>query len=373
MKANGQGTKTVNLALQGGGSHGAFTWGVLDRLLDERHLVIEGVSGTSAGAMNAAALAQGWTRGGRAEAKATLDQFWRRTSELSQFNPIRRSLADRLLGRWNLDHNAGIGLLEWFSHLLSPYQSNPLGVNPLRTVLTELIDEKDIQGCDSIKLFIAATNVETGRARVFWRHEITRDVLLASACLPFTFQAIEIEGVPYWDGGYMGNPVIWPLIYHCDSRDIAVVQINPLERKGTPRTTVEIMNRVNEISFNASLMAEMRAIAFVQRLIERDTLKDTEAKRLKNMRVHMIGDEENLSALGATSKMNAEWDFLLHLKALGQATADAWLRGNWSHIGERSSIDLRGIFLTAAPASDPDASSGPGGPVLAPPMETDRR
>jgi NTE family protein len=290
MKANGHGVKTINLALQGGGSHGAFTWGVLDRLLDEQHLVIEGISGTSAGAMNAAALAQGWTRGGRHGAKSVLDQFWRRTAELSRFNPVRRSLTDRLLGRWNLDKSPAVGFVDWFQRLLSPYQSNPLGLNPLRTVLTELIDEPDIQSCASIKLFIAATNVETGRARVFLRHEVTLDVLLASACLPFTFQAIEIDGVPYWDGGYMGNPVIWPLIYNCDSRDIAVVQINPLERKGTPKTSVEIVNRVNEISFNASLMAEMRA--FVQRLIADGSLIGEESKRLKRMNIHMIADEE---------------------------------------------------------------------------------
>jgi NTE family protein len=364
MKTNGHGVKTINLALQGGGSHGAFTWGVLDRLLDEQHLVIEGISGTSAGAMNAAALAQGWTRGGRSGSKAVLDQFWRRTAELSQFNPIRRTVVDRILGRWNLDKSPVVGAVEWLSHLLSPYQSNPLGLNPLRTVLTELIDEPDIQGCSGIKLFIAATNVETGRARVFWRHEVTLDVLLASACLPFTFQAVEIDGVPYWDGGYMGNPVIWPLIYNCDSRDIAVVQINPLERKGTPKTSIEIVNRVNEISFNASLMAEMRAIAFVQRLVADGSLIGEESKRLKHMNIHMIGDEDQLSALGATSKMNAELDFLLHLKSLGQTAADGWLRENWGHIGNRSSIDVRSVFLTAEPSSSPSASSGPGGPSL---------
>jgi NTE family protein len=376
MQTNGHGTKTINLALQGGGSHGAFTWGVLDRLLDEQHLIIEGISGTSAGAMNAAALAQGWTRGGRAGAKASLDQFWRHTAELARFNPIRRSLIDRILGRWNLDHSPGIGVLEWFQRLLSPYQSNPLDYNPLRTVLSELIDERDIQSCASIKLFIAATNVETGRARVFWRHEVTLDVLIASACLPFTFQAVQIDGAPYWDGGYMGNPVIWPLIYHCDSRDVAVVQINPLERKGTPRTTTEIVNRVNEISFNASLMAEMRAIAFVQRLIEDDNLKGREITRLKRMNIHMIGDEERMSALGATSKMNTELDFLLYLKSLGQQAADGWLTANWSHIGQRSSIDLRKIFLSSPLTSQSPASSqapptaGPGGPKLALPQKS---
>ncbi|ACB94844.1 patatin-like phospholipase family protein [Beijerinckia indica] len=341
------GTKTINLALQGGGSHGAFTWGVLDRLLEVEDLVIEGISGTSAGAMNAAVLAQGYTKNGRTGAREALDRFWQRTAEFSLFSPIRRSVFDQMLGQWNIDRSVGTWWADLLQHLASPYQSNPFGFDPLKTVLSDLIIEKDIQSCESIKLFIAATNVETGRARVFLRHEITTDVLLASACLPFTFQAVEIEGVPYWDGGYMGNPVIWPLIYRCESPDVAVVQINPLERKGTPTTPIGIINRVNEISFNASLIAEMRAIAFVQRLIDEGGLETPEAKRLKRMNMHMIGCEEKLRELGAASKMNAELGFLLYLKDLGRTTADAWLQEHWDAIGQRSSLDIRKVFLGA--------------------------
>ena len=355
MTANN--VKTINLALQGGGSHGAFTWGVLDRLLEEERLMIEGVTGTSAGAMNAAVLAQGLTRGGRAGARAILDRIWHRVAELGVFGPIKRSPLDRLLGRWNLDRSPSTWWADLLQHVVSPYQSNPFGLNPLKTVLNELVNEKDIQNCSSVKLFIAATNVETGRVRVFHSHEVTTDAVLASACLPFTFQAVEIDGVPYWDGGYMGNPVIWPLIYDCESPDVAVVQINPLTRKGTPMTTIEIINRVNEISFNASLTAEMRAIAFVQRLIDENGFQGHEVNRLKRMHMHMIGAEDKMRGLGAASKMNAELDFLLYLKELGRKTAETWLKVHWDAIGQRSSLDIRKAFLGPLP---PPAVAGVG-------------
>ena len=345
-------TKTINLALQGGGSHGAFTWGVLDRLLEEERLQIEGITGTSAGAMNAAALAQGLAQGGRTGARETLDRFWRRIAEVALFSPIKRSLLDQLLGRWNLDRSPRTWVADLLQHVVSPYLSNPLGLNPLKTVLADLIIENDIQRCDAIKLFIAATNVETGQDRVFQRHEITTDVLLASACLPFTFQAVEIDGAPYWDGGYMGNPVIWPLIYHCESPDVVVVQINPLKREGIPRTSIEIINRVNEIGFNGALIAEMRAIAFVQRLIEDGGFEGHEVhevNRLKRMHVHMISFEEKLRELGAASKMNAELPFLLYLKGLGRQAAETWLKAHWEAIGQRSSLDIRKVFLGSAP------------------------
>jgi NTE family protein len=202
---------------------------------------------------------------------------------------------------------------------------------------------------NAIKLFIAATNVETGQDRVFQRQEITTDVLLASACLPFSFQAVEIDGAPYWDGGYMGNPVIWPLIYNCESPDVVVVQINPLKREGTPRTSIEIINRVNEIAFNGSLIAEMRTIAFVQRLLEDGGFESHEVNRLKRTHVHMISFEEKLRELGAASKMNAELHFLLHLKGLGRQAAETWLKAHWEAIGQRSSLDIRKVFLGSAP------------------------
>jgi len=343
--------KTVNLALQGGGSHGAFTWGVLDRLLEEERLDIEGISGTSAGAMNAAVFAQGFAKAGRAGAKAELDRFWGKVSELARFSPVHRSAFDHVLGNWNIDGSPGSLWLDLLERVFSPYQLNPLNLNPLRDLLADHLDVAAIQACDPLKIFVCATNVETGHARVFMRHDVTIDALLASACLPFSFQAVEIDGVPYWDGGYMGNPVIYPLIYYCDSRDVAVVQINPLVRKGTPRSGTEIVNRVSEISFNSSLIAEMRAIAFVQRLIEGDHLKGKSVARLKRIHIHMIGNEEKMRALGVASKMNADIDFLLYLKGLGRATAEDWLTANWPHIGNRSSVDIRATFLDD-PASE---------------------
>jgi NTE family protein len=337
--------KTLNLALQGGGSHGAFTWGVLDRLVEEERLDIEGISGTSAGAMNAAIFAQGFTKAGRDGAKAELDRFWGKVSELARFSPVHRSAFDHVLGNWNIDGSPSSLWLDLMERVFSPYQLNPMNLNPLRDLLTDHLDVAAIQNCEQLKIFVCATNVETGHARLFRRHEVTLDALLASACLPFSFQAVEIDGVPYWDGGYMGNPVIFPLIYFCDSRDVAVVQINPLVRKGTPRSATEIVNRVSEISFNSSLIAEMRAIAFVQRLIEGDHLKGKALSRLKHMHIHMIGNEEKMRALGVASKMNADIDFLLYLKGLGRATAEEWLAANWPHIGNRSSIDIRATFL----------------------------
>jgi NTE family protein len=338
--------KTVNLALQGGGSHGAFTWGVLDRLLQEERLDVEGISGASAGAMNGAMVAQGFFRGGREGARRALERFWLRIGEIAGLNPLYRTLADRLLGVWGLDPRPGGGWFDAMSHAFSPYDLNPLNFNPLREVLEDLIEVDAIRSCAEVKLFVSATNVETGRVRIFSHEELTLDALLASACLPFAFHAVEIDGAPYWDGGYMGNPAIFPLIYNCESRDVAVVQINPLLRPGTPKTATDILNRVNEITFNAPFLAEMRAIAFVQRLIEQDQLKGEAVGRLKSMRMHLIGAEDRLRALGAASKMNADLGFLLELKALGRAAAELWLKQNWAALGKRSSVDLRKVFLT---------------------------
>jgi NTE family protein len=337
--------KTINLALQGGGSHGAFTWGVLDRLLEEKRLGVEGISGTSAGAMNAAVVAQGYVQGGREGARAALDTFWRRVSTLSLFGPMRRSLLDVFTGNWNLDRSPMTAVLDAFQSVASPYQTNPLNVNPLRDLLAEMVVEKDIQTSEHIKIFVTATNVQTGKPRVFHRHELTVDAIMASASLPFAFQATMIDDIPYWDGGYMGNPVIWPLIYYCASPDVALVQINPLLRLGTPRTPVEIVNRVNEIGFNSSLIAEMRAIAFVQRLLNDGLVKPGAEKDLKLMHMHLIEAEDVMRELGAASKMNAELDFLIFLRDLGRKTADGWLAKTWNDLGQRTSFNLRERFL----------------------------
>jgi len=338
--------KIINLALQGGGSHGAFTWGVLDRLLEEdERLKIEGISGTSAGALNGAALLQGYAGGGPKGAKDALTKFWESVGSMATFEWTQRSPLDWMLGNWNMDSSPMAMMTDAMERTFSPYQMNPLNINPFRDLVKSIFNIDAIRACNSIKLFVSATNVETGRARVFDGKDMTIDALMASACLPFTFQAVQIDGVPYWDGGYVGNPSIFPLIYDCASPDVVIVQINPLMRPGTPDTPTEIINRLNEITFNNSLIGEMRAIAFVQHLIEQDHLKNEEAARLKKMNIHMIWSESEMLKLGATSKLNAHMDFLSHLKEIGRASAEEWLKQNWDALGDRSSIDIRKVFL----------------------------
>jgi len=337
--------KTINLALQGGGAHGAFTWGVLDRLLEDDRLAIEGISGTSAGAMNAAALAQGYMAGGAAGARAALDKFWMRLSEFSIFGPVQPGVIDRIMGNFNLDNSPSYLLFDAIQRMFSPYQLNPLNFDPLRTILREEIDIEALRASSQIKLFVSATNVRTGKIRVFENQDLSIDALLASACLPLVFQAIEIDGDPYWDGGYMGNPALFPLIYGCKSQDLLLIEINPIERDGVPKTTTEILNRLNEITFNSSLMREMRAIAFVQKLIDENAVSGSEGDRMKKMHVHMISAEKLVGDLGASSKMNADLRFLTYLKEFGRDSAGKWLDENFAHIGHKSTVDIRARFL----------------------------
>src|ERR1041384_6001150 len=274
----------VDLALQGGGSHGAFTWGVLDRLMDEPWLRIDGISGTSAGAMNAVVLAGGFTANGPAGAKAALNAFWRRVADSARFSPIRRSPMDVMLGRWTLDTSSFYLAFDLASRVFSPYDLNPRGTNPLRDVLADSVDFSQVAS-SPIRLFVTATNVRTGRGRVFRNAEITPDVLLASACLPTLFQAIEIEGEHYWDGGYSGNPTITPLVSECRSHDTILVQINPVERPGIPRSAREILNRLNEVSFNTALLKELRMIALLRQVANPG---NAEGARWAGMRVHFV-------------------------------------------------------------------------------------
>jgi NTE family protein len=347
----------INLALQGGGSHGGFTWGVLDRLLEEPWIDIEGGSAASAGLMNMVALADGWARGGRSGARDKLDELWERVGEAGRYGPVRRSFIDIMLGNWNLDESPGAAFAEIAHTVASPYQMNPGNWSPLRDILGETINISRVLA-SPVKVFGCATNVQTGRIRVFTNADdatrralgdgcgrISVDSVLASACLPFLFPAVEIDGVPYWDGGFVGNPAIWPLIYGCESRDVAIVQINPLVRGGTPRTPAAIANRVKEISFNNALMSEMRAIAFVDELIETDKLAGQATDRYKQMLVHRIHAEDAMLRLGTASKMNAEPCFLRYLRQLGRETAGAWLQAHAEHLGTRSTLDIRQTYL----------------------------
>ena len=326
---------SVDLALQGGGAHGAFTWGVLDRLLEESWLQIEGISGTSAGAMNAAALISGYVDGGAQGARENLELFWRRVSESARLSPLRRNPFDVLLGRWTLDNSPFFIATDLASRLFSPYDLNPKGVNPLREVLAETVDFERLARAP-IKLFVTATSVSTGRPRVFRNTDVSPDALLASACLPTMFQAVEIDGEVYWDGGYSGNPTITPLVRECKSQDTLFVQINPIERTGTPRSATEIVNRLNEVSFNAVLLKELRMIALLRQAADPG---DSEGARWAGMRIHRI-TSEMMTELSASSKMIAEWDFLCMLRDEGRRSAQTFLDRHDRDIGVRSSFDL---------------------------------
>ena len=336
MNLSGATSETViDLALQGGGSHGAFTWGVLDRILEEPWLRIAAISGTSAGAMNAAVLADGWTEGGAEGARAALDKYWQQVSRAATFSPLQRSPLDRLMGRWTLDTSPVYVAMDILSRFLSPYDLNPLGLNPLRGILTQSIDFDRLVR-SPIKLFITATSVRTGRGRIFRNAEITPDVLLASACLPTMFQAIEVDGDAYWDGGYAGNPTITPLIRESDAHDTILVQINPTERAGTPRSAAEILNRLNEISFNSPLAKELRMIALLRQVADPGT---GEGARWAQMRTHRI-KTDMLAQFGASSKLNAEWDFVSMLRTEGRRAAGEFLDLHGRDLGERSTADL---------------------------------
>ena len=333
--AEGRADVLVDLALQGGGSHGAFTWGVLDRLLEEPWLKIEAISGTSAGAMNGAVLVSGFMQGGTQGARAALDTYWRRVADAARFSPIQRSPLDRLMNRWSLDTSPAYLAMDLMSRVFSPYSLNPFGINPISNILRDSIDFAHL-GEASIKLFITATNVHTGRGRVFRNKDLTPDVLLASACLPTLFQAVEIDGEPYWDGGYVGNPTITPLVRESEAADVILVQINPRERRETPRTATEILNRLNEISFNSPLMKELRMIALLRQAADPGS---GEGARWAQMRTHRILSDQ-LAEFGASSKLNAEEAFLTMLKEEGRRCADAFLREHGDDLGKRSTADL---------------------------------
>jgi NTE family protein len=334
--------KLVNLALQGGGAHGAFTWGVLDRLLEDKRIAFDGISGTSAGAMNAVAFASGFEQGGRAGAREALQKFWRAVSRDGRMNPIQRSLMDRFLGNWSLDHNPAFLALDLTTRFLSPYDFNPFNINPLREILEREVDFDAVRAGKKLKLFISATNVRTGKARIFRSEEITADAVMASACLPFLFQAVEIDGTPYWDGGYVGNPPLFPFFRSTGTDDVILVQTNPTVREGTPQTAREILNRINEITFNASLLSEFRAIGFVRRLIEGGLLRSwTGRSGHRNLRLHRIAADDELQELTSSSKFNTEWPFFLHLRDIGRGAAERFLSDHFASIGRRSSLDFR--------------------------------
>lgn len=349
--------KRINLALQGGGSHGALAWGVLDRLLEDGRLRISAISGTSAGAMNAVVFADGFERDGPEGARAALAAFWKAVSDAARFSPIQRTPLDRAMGRYSLDRSPGYLFMEGLSRIFSPYELNPRNVNPLRDILETHVNFDNVNRRRQVQVFVTATNVRTGRPRIFGRGDVTADAVLASACLPQMFPAVEIGGEAYWDGGFAGNPALYPLIDNRASQDIVVVQINPIVRRELPRSARDVINRVNEISFNSSLIKEMRAIAMMQRLAD-DAGLDLGHRRTF---LHIIHAEEEVQDLAASSKLNAEWGYLQKLFQHGRAWAQDWLDAHFDDIGVRSTLDLDEIWEDAPRPPVGAAADAPAG------------
>jgi NTE family protein len=337
-KTGASGRCQVALALQGGGSHGAFTWGVLDRLLEEPHLEIVGVSGTSAGAMNAGVLAHG-LRSGKVAAREALRDFWEALGRVPGFASLRGPWM-QVTGEWHLENSPVFQWFNFLTQLVSPYQFNPLNLNPLRPLI-EPIDFAALRSNpNAVRLFIGATNVRTGRRRVFDNSELSADVLLASACLPLLYQAVEIDGEGYWDGGYTGNPAIVPLYQETEATDLIIVGINPLSRDTLPRTAREIANRIDEISFNSSFMLELSAIAFIDQLLD---AKAIDADRFRPLLLHGIDGGAKLGKLGTSSKMNNHPSFLRYLHRYGREAAEAWLESHRHELGKISTVDLANL------------------------------
>ncbi len=334
-------TKTVNIALQGGGAHGAFAWGVLDYLLEDGRLDVYGISGASAGAMNAVVVAHGISAGGHDGGRAALEDFWRRVAESSPYAPIQQLQKDLSLDYLSVENASVFTLVDMMTRVWSPYQLNPLNLNPLRSILEATVDFERLRTCPRTHLFLTATNVRSGKVRVFNTADVSANAVLASACLPNIFQAVEIDGEAYWDGGFMGNPSIFPLIYNTPSRDVVIVHVNPLVRPDVPRTAAEIQNRINEISFNSSLMGEMRAIAFVTRLIDQGKITDGTMKR---MLMHSIAADDVMQSLSVVSKMNTNWEFLTRLRDIGRERAAMWLDDSFDKVGAQSTADVDGYL-----------------------------
>ncbi len=343
----GKNVKSLNLAFQGGGSHGAVTWGVADRLLEDDRIAIEGISGSSAGAVNAVTVAYGLHKNGSAGAREALDTLWKRISEAGEiYSPVRANPFPVKFGPGDLVNAFTYQMFDTVTRALSPYQFNPFDVNPLREILSDCIDFESLRHCKKTKLFIAATNVRSGKAHIFETKDASTEVVCASACRPFLFKAVEIEGEYYWDGGYMGNPVLFPFFYEALTSDIMIVHVNPIERDEVPKTSSEIMNRINEISFNSSLLRELRAISFVQRLLDDGWIKEEYRDRLRNIRIHSIRSDKALEDFDVSTKFRTDWPFLTALKEKGREIASACLDENFDKIGEKSSVDLREMFAS---------------------------
>ncbi len=338
MKAD----KQLALALQGGGAHGAITWGVLDRLLEEEDLPLRAFSGTSAGAVNAVLLAYGLHRGGRKAARALLEEFWKAVSDSARRYFFRPSYWDAFFGKGNMEASPSYLWMEMSSLFLSPTQFNPLGLNPLRDILEEMIDFGELRRCSEAEVFVCATNVRRGRAKVFRMNEISLEAVLASACLPQLFHTVEIGSEAYWDGGFMGNPPLFPLVEETDCTDIVIVQINPMNIDKVPNSPYEIRDRVNELSFNSSLLLELQKLDLLRRLYEAGI--DCQG-HYRPFYLHNINPEKDAQSLKLSSKFNTQWAFLEALKAMGREHAERWLIQNSDRLGKASTCDIEYAVL----------------------------
>lgn len=334
--------KTINLALQGGGAHGAFTWGVLDRLMSDRRLRIDGLSGTSAGAMNAVLLVDGFIRGGRQGAVDAMGEFWFRVSRSNPLGQGAVAMFGGMVGGGNLDQTPMYSAFDMMTRMFSPYEINPLNINPLRDIVEEMVDFEAIRQRPGLKLYVTATNVRTCKPKMFRAHEMSASAIMASACVPLLFQAVEVDGEHYWDGGYMGNPSIYPLVQECDSRDVLIVQINPLQRDTVPTRARDILNRITELSFNSSMVREMRGFETITHLMDAGKLT---ANNYNRVNFHMIEADDELPELGVSSKFSTDIGFLRHLHEMGFAAAARWLDAHYETLGQRSSLDVFKRFL----------------------------
>jgi NTE family protein len=331
----------VSLGLQGGGTYGAFTWGVLDRLLDEERFVFDSLSGSSSGAVNAVVLADGYAHGGgRRGAQASLSRFWKTLGSLATMSPLQPSALDHLAGRWTMGSSPVYMLLEMAGALQGPVKQLPLTLNPLRNLLSTLVDFERVRTCEELQLFIAATNVRTGTGKIFTRTELDAQRVVASACLPTVFAGVEVDGETYWDGSYVANPPLAPLLDR-PPRDMIVVQNNPISRAEVPRSQADISNRSNEIAFNISFMREISMLRQVQGIPEEQRGDDV---HFGGVRLHLISGTKDIGTYSQSSKFNAQLPFLLHLHELGVNAADEWLRTHGSSVGTRSTLDPSPVF-----------------------------
>lgn len=335
--------KRVSIAVQGGGSHGAFSWGVLDRLLEDGRFEIDGMTGTSAGGMNAIAVIQGLMKGGAQEARDELRKFWTAISESGKHSSLNnRGPIDKMMGKYTMYNSPGFVVFDYLSRMFSPYELNPMQVDPLKDVIMKLFDFDALRKFKGAKAYLCATHVFSGRLRVFSLDEMRPECLLATACLPTIHNAVLVDDEYYWDGGFIGNPVFFPLIYNCEATDIIFLPLNPTIREKLPTTSREIADRLNEITNNASVVREMRAISFITDLIDQGKL---DPKTTKRFNLHVIEDEDAFQELGWSSKLNTEWEFLTFLFEKGRAAADTWIRKNYDKVGKESTAPIKEHFV----------------------------